>query len=44
MANSYLESNWVNEGQLIVEKLVKSWSDRYLSIVKYRERNYTDFM
>jgi hypothetical protein len=44
MANSLLEQNWVTEGQELVEKLVKSWSDRYYSIVKYRDRNYTDFM
>ena len=44
MANSFLEQNWVTEGQQLVERMVKTWSEHYYSIVKYRERNYTDFM
>ena len=39
-----LEQSWVTEGKVMVEKIVKSWSDRYSSIVKFSERNITDFL
>jgi len=44
MANSFLEQNWVNEGQKTVENIVKTWSDQYMFLVKYVDRSYTDFM
>ena len=43
MENSLIEQTWSTEGKTIVERIVKTWSDRYHSIVKFRERNYTDF-
>jgi hypothetical protein len=44
MANSFLEQNWVTEGQKLVENIVKTWSDQYKHLVKYIDRSYTDFM